>query len=273
MPLTTTPRTPTGSAMAAANEPDATLHYIFDPLCGWCYAAAPLVAAAREVAGLRVQFHGGGMLTGASRRAITPQWRDYVMPHDRRIAERTGQPFGEAYFEGLLRDEGAVMDSAPPTTAVLAAEEMAGRGLDMVQRLQRAQYVEGRRIADATVLRALAADLGLEAEAFGQTFERLAGMPTQRHIDDSRQWLARAGGQGFPTFALQQGDAALQPLDIGPWLGRRLSWREHLQGLVGQRHHAQRLGDGQAQAVDHPLPAGPAAAAATACGRDDACAA
>jgi putative protein-disulfide isomerase len=26
-----------------------TLHYIFDPLCGWCYGAAPLVAAARTV--------------------------------------------------------------------------------------------------------------------------------------------------------------------------------------------------------------------------------
>ncbi|MEG1327174.1 MAG: DsbA family protein, partial [Janthinobacterium sp.] len=26
-----------------------TLHYIFDPLCGWCYGAAPLVEAARAV--------------------------------------------------------------------------------------------------------------------------------------------------------------------------------------------------------------------------------
>ena len=89
--------------MAAMNEA-TTLHCIFDPLCGWCYAAAPLVEAAREVPGLRVELHGGGMMTGANRRAITPQWRDYVLPHDRRIAELTGQPFGEAYFEGLLRD-------------------------------------------------------------------------------------------------------------------------------------------------------------------------
>lgn len=32
----------------------ATLHYIFDPLCGWCYGAAPLVEAARTVPGLAV---------------------------------------------------------------------------------------------------------------------------------------------------------------------------------------------------------------------------
>ena len=36
----------------------ATLHYIYDPFCGWCYAAAPLVKAAREI--LPVRLHGGG---------------------------------------------------------------------------------------------------------------------------------------------------------------------------------------------------------------------
>ena len=27
----------------------ATLHYIYDPLCGWCYGAKPLVQAAQAV--------------------------------------------------------------------------------------------------------------------------------------------------------------------------------------------------------------------------------
>ena len=210
-----------------------TLHYIFDPLCGWCYAAAPLVQAAREVPGLTLALHGGGMLAGANRRAITPQWREYVMPHDRRIAQLTGQPFGEAYFEGLLRDTDAVMDSEPPTTAVLAAEAIAGRGLDMLHRLQRAHYAEGRRIADADVLAELATDLGLDAPAFRKACARLQGEATQQHIADSRRLLARCGGQGFPTFALQRdGDNpphnALARIDVGPWLGRAEAWKAHL---------------------------------------------
>lgn len=221
--------------MTALNDSSATLHYIFDPLCGWCYAAAPLVEAARTVPGLRVQFHGGGMMTGANRRPITPQWRAYVMPHDRRIAALTGQPFGDAYFEGLLRDDGAVMDSEPPTTAVLAAEALAGRGLDMVHRLQRAHYVEGRRIADAAVLQALAADIGLDAPAFAQAFAQQAGAATRQHIADSRQWLARVGGQGFPSFAVQRGDADPVALDIGPWLGQPTPWRAHLLARLAER--------------------------------------
>lgn len=197
-----------------------TLHYIFDPLCGWCYAAAPLIEAARSLPGLSIRFHSGGMLAGSNRRTITPQWRDYVMPHDRRIAQLTGQPFGAAYFDGLLRDTTAVMDSAPPTTAILAAEEIAGRGLDMLHRLQRAHYAEGRRIADHEVLGALAAELGLDRAAFEAAFGRLAGAATDAHFRASRDWLARAGGQGFPTLVLEQADGALARLDIGPFLGQ-----------------------------------------------------
>lgn len=216
----------------AANE-GATLHYIFDPLCGWCYAAAPLVDAARSVPGLKVEFHGGGMMTGANRRSITPQWREYVMPHDRRIAELTGQPFGEGYFEGLLRDNGATMDSEPPTTAILAAESLrAGGGLDMIHRLQRAHYVEGQRIADEQVLKAIAAELGFDAEAFASAFERLSGESTARHFAESRQFLQRAGGQGFPTFVLTQPDGRASRIDIGPWLGRAEDWKARLAELV-----------------------------------------
>ena len=64
------------------------LHYIYDPLCGWCYGAKPLVQAAQAV--LPVLAHGGGMMTGANRQRVSPQLRSYVMPHDRRIAEYSG---------------------------------------------------------------------------------------------------------------------------------------------------------------------------------------
>jgi putative protein-disulfide isomerase len=214
--------------------PSTTLHYVFDPLCGWCYAAAPLVEAARKVPGLAVALHGGGMMTGANRRPVTPQWRDYVIPHDRRIAQLTGQPFGDAYFEGLLRDPAAVMDSEPPTTAILAAEALAGRGLDLLHRLQRAHYVEGRRIADIAVLHELATDIGLGGDRFDAEYARQAGDATRQHIAASRALLARAGGSGFPTFALARGDGRLERLDASAWLGRPGDWQQQLAQLARQ---------------------------------------
>jgi putative protein-disulfide isomerase len=214
------------------NAPEATLHYIYDPLCGWCYAAAPLVEAARSIPGLAIALHAGGMMSGANRRRIDARWRDYVMPHDRRIAQTSGQPFGDAYFDGLLRDTSVVMDSTPPITAILAVQQSSGRGLDMLHRLQRAHYVEGRRIADAAVLSELAADIGLDPVAFNAAMQHVAGTATARHIEESRALLSEVGGHGFPTFALQLPNRNWSALDIGPYLGKPEPWKQHLIEVI-----------------------------------------
>jgi putative protein-disulfide isomerase len=201
------------------------LHYIFDPLCGWCYGAAPLAAAARDL--LTVVPHGGGMMTGPNRQQVSENLRNYVMPHDRRISQMSGQPFGEAYFDGLLRDTGAVFDSAPPITAILAAQKLENRGLDMLARIQRAHYVEGRRVADEQVLQSLAVELGLGAALFDAAYAELVGTPTNEHIAQSRKLLSRVGGQGFPTFVIER-QGQFQVLDVGAYLGDVAGWRAEL---------------------------------------------
>ncbi|MEE4410997.1 MULTISPECIES: DsbA family protein [unclassified Serratia (in: enterobacteria)] len=209
-----------------------TLHYVFDPLCGWCYGAAPLVQAAKSIPGLTVALHAGGMMTGNNRRQITDEWRNYVIPHDKRIAELTGQTYGEAYFNGLLRDITAIMDSEPPITAILAAEALGGRGLDMLHRIQIAHYQEGRRIADTPVLEALAKELGLPSAPFIAEMHFNAGAPTAQHIAESRAFLAKVQGQGFPTFALQDSEGQLRQIPVGNYLGNADAWKALLSGAV-----------------------------------------
>jgi len=203
-----------------------TLHYIYDPLCGWCYGAAPLVKAAREV--LAVQPHGGGMMTGANRQAVTPQLRAYVKQHDARIAQLSGQPFGPGYVDGLLHDTGVVLDSEPPTAAMLAAEALAGRGLDMLAQLQIAHYVDGRTIADRTTLIAVAAELGLDAAAFAEALDHQSGEAVQAHIQETRKLMAKVGARGFPSFVLETA-GALQIIDIAGYLGQPQAFQDWLR--------------------------------------------
>ncbi|MFG6486244.1 DsbA family protein [Roseateles sp. BYS78W] len=206
-----------------------TLHYIHDPLCGWCYGAAPLVKAARER--LPVRAHGGGMMAGPARRPVTAELRGFVLPHDQRIAQLSGQPFGAAYRDGLLNDTSAVFDSEPPIAAVLAADAVAGRGLDLLARLQTAHYVEGRRIANRAVLEELAADIGLDAEAFTAALSATEGDFVQRHIGETRTLMQRLGVRGFPSFVLEQA-GSWRSIDIGPFMGQPAAFGEWLQGQV-----------------------------------------
>ena len=206
------------------------LHYLYDPLCGWCYGTAPLVKAAREV--LSVRPHGGGMMTGARRQAVTPQLRDFVKPHDARIAQLSGQRFGQGYLDGLLCDTSAVFDSAPPTAAMLAAEAIAGRGLEMLAQLQIAHYVEGRRIADRAVLVDVAVALGLDAETFAEALDRQSGEAVQAHIDATRAFMAQVGAQGFPTFVLETREG-FQIVDFAGYLGRPHDFQDWLRRQTG----------------------------------------
>lgn len=202
-----------------------TLHYIYDPLCGWCYGAAPLVKAASEV--LPMRAHGGGMMAGAQRQAVTPQLRDYVMQHDRRIAAATGQHFGAAYFDGLLRDTTAVFDSEPPIAAMLAAERLAGRGPDMIGRLQVAHYVEGRRVGDRSVLLEMAEAIGLDSAAFADALDQCSGEAVQTHIRETRQLMAQVGAGGFPTLVLER-NGTRTPLDIASYWGHPQEFKARL---------------------------------------------
>ncbi len=219
------------------------LHYFFDPFCGWCYAAAPLLKAARGIPGLRIVLHGGGMMAGPNAQQVTPALRDYVMPHDRRIAATTGQPFGIAYFDGLLRDSTAVFDSAPPTAAILAAESLGGHGARLLHRLQQAHYVDGLRIADGPVLQTMAEEVGLDAKAFATALAHAVGATTQRHIEDTRALMRTAGGR-------------MQVVDAGRYLGQPAAW----QALLAQRVGAPSAADA-ALPTDAPAPAGATVAA------------
>lgn len=211
-----------------------TLHYIYDPLCGWCYGAAPLVSAARQH--LTVVAHGGGMMAYQNRKAVTASLRNYVIPHDQKIAQLTGQPFGQAYFSGLLRDENAVFDSEPPITAILTAEKLAKRGLDLLALIQSAHYVEGQRIAELAILSKLAVKIGINRDIFEYEYQNQSGVNTQTHIQESRELLQHVGGQGFPTFVLEQ-NGSFEVINSAPYFGDLDAWQALLSGSKSVETH------------------------------------
>jgi putative protein-disulfide isomerase len=205
----------------------AVLHYIYDPQCGWCYGAEPLAWSAARVAGLDLELHAGALWPQPTR--LPEATRLYIRQADQRIAQMSGQRFGEAYHNGLLLDPTMVLESRPTIAAVLAAQELdRDKGLAMLRGIQHAHYEQGRRVVEHDVLCDIAAEIGLDREAFSAALRRV---PVDEHNAAARRMMERVGAQGFPTFVLQVGDDwypvphnrfASNPAQFGDWLATQI---------------------------------------------------
>ena len=205
----------------------AIMHYISDPLCGWCYGAEPLARGCNDVASLQLHLHAGGLWPRPTK--LPDEMRRYIRQADARIAAMSGQPFGDAYLSGLLIDPELVLDSRPTVTAVLAAESLdESKALAMLSGIQHAHYEHGHRVVDGTVLCDIAAECGLDRGAFEEAF---GYVDVDAHIGATRALMQRVGAAGFPTFVLQVDDDwttvphhrfAANPAEFQRWLRREI---------------------------------------------------
>jgi putative protein-disulfide isomerase len=206
-----------------------TLHYIYDPYCGWCYAAAPLIAITANHPNIHLELHGGGMLAGSARLHLDDQFRQYILQSDKRIAAMTGQVFGDDYI-AMLHQPNVVMDSAPPQTAILAATKQ-GKGVEMLKALQKAHYISGRQIKQPEVLAEVAQEIGLNIEQFQKDYAQCAQTETDAHIAQSKQLLGQSGSSGFPTLLIEQQGKWLR-VPLQNYLGEPEKWQQFLDSLV-----------------------------------------
>jgi putative protein-disulfide isomerase len=139
--------------------------YLFDPLCGWCYGASPLMAQLAAAPGVTVVAQPTGLFSGAGARPMDASFAAYAWSNDERIAALTGQRFTESYRTNVL-SKGGRLDSGPATLALSAVALTApDRELDTLRAIQEARYVSGLDVTVVPVLVAVLEGLGLEAAA------------------------------------------------------------------------------------------------------------
>ncbi|MDR6511567.1 putative protein-disulfide isomerase [Novosphingobium capsulatum] len=178
--------------------------YLFDPLCGWCYGAAPAVERLARLDGVTVQLAPTGLFAGENARPMDASFAAYAWQNDQRIARLTGQVFSDAYRTQVLGAAQALFDSAPATLGVVAVGQTAlDREIDALKLLQRARYVDGRNNAELAVVADTLAVAGL-AEAANLVLSPDAALLAayRARIDAARGDMARFGVQGVPALVI-----------------------------------------------------------------------
>lgn len=162
---------------------------------------------------------------------MSPEWRDFVRPHERRITDLSGQTFGEAYVDGVQMRTDVRLDSAPPIAAMLAAETLAGKGVEMIKQLQNRYYQQGQPIAEPGTLLAAAQAIGLSADAFSATLSAITPDLLREHLQASKAQMETLQATGFPTFALER-DGKWEVLHLGRFLGRPDKFQQALTAML-----------------------------------------
>lgn len=203
------------------------LHYVYDPLCGWCYGIAPLIEVVSTEFPNLLKLHGGGLFT--PERTVTggQSWKEHVTPIDARISQLSGQVFSKQYCDNLGNTE-MTLNSLLPISAILVAEKMENRGARLLKALQDAYYLDGLNISDENILFFIAQKLSFDIELFSRLFEQVREKEVIPHLHQTQQLMNLVNGRGFPTLFIED-NQTYHLIPTEKYLGDVQRWQQFLK--------------------------------------------
>ncbi|MHC4379801.1 MAG: DsbA family protein [Planctomycetota bacterium] len=175
----------------------ATLLYIADPMCSWCWGFAPQLRQIEQAfPELKVQIVLGG-LAPDTEEPMPEEMRRYVQQAWDAVEQRAGVSFDRSFWDGHVPD---IRRSTYPACRAVVLARRAGMEREMFDAIQQAYYMEARNPSDDEVLVGLALDLGMDAEAFRRD---LGSSNTQAELDGDLNLRRSLDMHTFPSLALQ----------------------------------------------------------------------
>lgn len=178
-----------------------TLHYLFDPLCGWCYGASETIATLANHPDIDLQTWATGLFAGNGARPMK-SFAAQAWANDQRIAALSGRQFTEAYRRDVLGADDASLDSTMATLAVTAAADtVPDRVIEALTAIQTARYVDGKDVTSSSVVAGLLTELGL-AEAAARILTPDAALTglAQTRSAKARDLMTSHNLQGVPAL-------------------------------------------------------------------------
>ncbi|MGK0364983.1 MAG: putative protein-disulfide isomerase [Saprospiraceae bacterium] len=181
------------------SQEKATLIYIGDPMCSWCYGFVPELSKAiddlDEVVNIQVVMGG---LRPYNTQKMT-DLADFLKEHWEEVNDRSNQPFS---YEILK--ENYAYDTEPPSRACLVIREMKPElELDFFKALQSLFYVDNKDMNVVESYLPLVKEMGLNGEEFKQKF---ASEEMKTAVKADFELAGRMGVRGFPAMVLKHGE-------------------------------------------------------------------
>lgn len=176
------------------------LIYFADPMCSWCYGFSPVIGQIRQTFGrsLPIRLVMGGLRPGTDT-PTTEKAKAELVGHWGHVHEATGLPFDGA----VLDRPGFLYDTDPAARAVVRVRrDDPEKAVVYLGRVQQAFYAQNQDVTKPDTLADLAAELGVDRDAFLADFET-EDLKHETWADYGTS--QRAGVTGFPTLVAGPG--------------------------------------------------------------------
>jgi putative protein-disulfide isomerase len=145
-----------------------TIRFVFDPLCGFCYAFEPEMKKLVDQYKSKFVFDiiAGGMIIGKDEGPIGK-----VAPHIaygyKQLEKMSTVKFGDKFLNGILKEGSYQMSSEMPSIAVAVFKSMQPENaIAFAADVQKMFYYDGMRLNEPANYKALVTKYGLDAETF-----------------------------------------------------------------------------------------------------------
>lgn len=184
-------------------EKEVTLIYFADPMCSWCWGAAPAITQLKEEFADSVNFKlvmGG--LRPHNTQKMSEKAKKNLLHHWQEIGEMTGQDF--QYH--ILNDENFIYDTEPAARAVVSIREIKPEvEFDFFKKVQYAFYAENQNPTQVKTYEEICNHYTIDYLFFKEKFE---SEEMKEKTEDDFDFTRQFGVNGFPALLLQVGEKA-----------------------------------------------------------------
>lgn len=181
------------------DSPLATLYYVHDPMCSWCWGFRPTWLRLKQQ--LPQQVHTITRVGGLAPDSDVPmpdEMRQYLQDTWRRIQQKIpGTEFNFDFWTLNIPRR----STYPACRAVIAARQMAGLEEQMTYAIQQAYYLNAKNPSDLDTLVDIASSIGLDAEEFRTTMN---SNDIHQSLITELEQVHSIGINSFPCLLMQQ---------------------------------------------------------------------
>ncbi len=183
------------------------LLYIMDPMCSWCWAFSPTVAAIQHsFPNLPVQFVMGG-LAADSETPMPKEQQQTIRSIWQHIEVSTGTKFNYDFWTQCSPRR----STWRACRAVIVAEQLSpGSAAQMANAIQHAYYLNAQNPSDNETLIPLAESLGINASDFAALIN---AQSTQQKLQEHMAFARQLDVSGFPALRFVNGEKVIRLSD------------------------------------------------------------